>query len=179
VQYSVGGGLSVTATLSNNTPQTHTGNFIFDSETFTFLAGVGAPSNFLTPSLSLTAGPFSGPPVTLVPGQLPVLFSLSAPLASPVQAVVSGLNAYIGVGTFQALVDTNTLDHFEGTPPLDGSITTSDVTPEINIEYDFTTTTNTPPPVPEPTSLGLLVVGLAGLGAVRRRKIPNPPCSGG
>jgi hypothetical protein len=117
VQYSVGGGLSVTATLSNNTPQTHTGNFIFDSETFTFLAGVGAPSNFLTPSLSLTAGPFSGPPVTLVPGQLPVLFSLSAPLASPVQAVVSGLNAYIGVGTFQALVDTNTLDHFEGTPP--------------------------------------------------------------
>lgn len=53
------------------------------------------------------------------------------------------------------------------------------MTPEINIEYDFTTTTNTPPPVPEPTSLGLLVVGLAGLGAVRRRKIPNPPCSGG
>ncbi|MSP01734.1 MAG: VPLPA-CTERM sorting domain-containing protein [Acetobacteraceae bacterium] len=70
------------------------------------------------------------------------------------------------------MVSTKVLTSFIGGG---GNITVNVTTlasPRIDITYNFSNTQPPPPPspTPEPASLALLGVGLAGLGAIRRRR---------
>jgi len=132
----------------------------------------GAPSNFISPAINKN-GFGSGPSITLAPGAS-VPYSYTASITSGLVNVAGSLAGFIGPGTFSALV-TAALGSggFLSTPAgnFAGSVTTS-ATPTIQLTYLFTTAQPPPPPspTPEPASLALLGVGLAGLGAVRRRR---------
>ena len=132
----------------------------------------GAPSNFISPAISKKQNVF-GPTITLAAGAS-VPYSYTGSISSGLVNVSGSLAGFIGPGTFSALVTailgsggfiSNPAGNFQG------SVTTS-ASPTIQLTYLFDTAQPPPPPspTPEPASLALLGVGLAGLGAVRRRR---------
>jgi hypothetical protein len=168
VTYSVGGTINVVGTLSNTGAGTATGQFSVTKDNFTFAGGT--PSSFLNPTI-LNVGPgFSSPTVTLNPGQASK-FSISNPFNSG--NVLPGPAGYTNTGTFNALVNTTTKGGAISHPSDFSSTQTSNQTAFVTIIYNYALPSPPPPPpspTPEPASLALLGVGLAGIGAIRRRR---------
>jgi hypothetical protein len=168
VTYSVGGVIAIVGTLSNTGSGTATGNFLVSKDNFTFAGGV--PSSFIVPTLTKVGSLFGSPTVTLTPGQK-ATFSISNPFASA--NFTPGPAGYTGTGQFDAVVNTATKGGATSHPSDFSSTQTSMETAYVTITYNYTTPPPPPPPpspTPEPASLALLGVGLAGLGAIRRRR---------
>jgi hypothetical protein len=144
----------------------------FSPATLAASNSTGAPSNFISPSIVKKTTLF-GPQITLAAGAS-TPYSYTADITSGLKTVSGSLTGFIGPGTFSALV-TAALGNggFISNPAgnFAGNVTTS-AAPTIQLTYNFTTSQPPPPPspTPEPASLALLGVGLAGLGAVRRRR---------
>jgi hypothetical protein len=169
VTYSFGDMVKVTGTLTNSGSGTAVGSFAVNINTYTFAGGT--PSSFLNPTQSGTAGTFHSALVTLTPGQK-TPFSTTKMFAS---GSFNGTppSQYANTGQFDALVNTLTQGGASSTP---ANFTASEATVEtafVTITYNYTTPPPPPPPpspTPEPASMALLGVGLAGLGAIRRRR---------
>jgi hypothetical protein len=169
VTYTFGDNIKVSGTLTNSGSGTAAGQFSLTTNTYTFSGGT--PSSFLVPTQSGTAGSFNSAHVTLTPGQktpfsTSKLFTSGSFLPTPV-------GAYANTGQFAALVSTTTTGGATSSP---ANFTASEATVEtafLTITYNYTTPPPPPPPpspTPEPASMALLGVGLAGLGAIRRRR---------
>jgi hypothetical protein len=174
VSYTPGGNTTVQGTLTNSGTGTAHGSFLVGKDQFTFAGG--NPSDFLVPTLIKFPGfngGFSSGTVTLAPGETSP-FNKSQPFtAGPFSGTpVAG---YIGPAgsQFTALVTTSTSGGATSTPAAFTANATINESAFITITYNFTTPPPPPPPpspTPEPASLALLGVGLAGLGAIRRRR---------
>ncbi len=176
VTYSPGGNTHVQGTLTNSGSGPSTGSFVVTRDQFTFSGGAGAPSNFLSPSFiqfpGLTGG-FTSGQVSLAQG-VKSPFSKSNPfVAGPFAgSPVLGYKS-VGPSTFTALVTSSTAGGATSNPAAFTANGTVNETAFITITYAYTTPPPPPPPpspTPEPASLALLGAGLAGLGAIRRRR---------
>jgi hypothetical protein len=165
VTYSVGGTISVFGTLTNSGAGTASGFFNVSKDNFTFAGGV--PSSFLVPTFQHTGLPFASSTVTLAPGQK-APFSISSPFTSA--NFTPSPAGYSGLGTFNAIVNTTTKGGASSSPADFTASQTSLETAFVTITYTYATPPPPPSPTPEPASLALLGVGLAGLGAIRRRR---------
>jgi PEP-CTERM motif len=168
VTYSFGDMVSVNGTLVNSGSGTAVGNFAVSINTYTFSGGT--PTNFLVPTVSGTAGTFHSALVTLTPGQKTPfatnkLFTSTTFTGSPV-------SGYANTGQFDAIVSTTTFGGASSTPSDFTAIEATVETAFLTITYTYSTPAPPPPPspTPEPASMALLGVGLAGLGAIRRRR---------
>jgi hypothetical protein len=169
VTYSFGDMVHVSGTLTNSGSGTATGSFAVSINQYTFAGGT--PSSFLSPTQTGSAGTFHSALVTLTPGQK-TPFSTTKTFTS---GTFNGTppSQYANTGQFDALVNTLTQGGASSTP---ANFTASEATVEtafVTITYNYTTPPPPPPPpspTPEPASMALLGVGLAGLGAIRRRR---------
>ncbi len=172
VRYSGGGNVNVSGTLTNSGSGVAAGQFNLNIDKLT-LSG-GTPSNFLVPPLTFSQ-PASSTHTTLVPGAS-APFLITNPVSSSVVSV-SPLAGYIGPtgspGLLHALATSLTSGGASSTPAAFTATQTINETAFVTITYNFTTPPPPPPPpspTPEPASMALLGVGLAGLGAIRRRR---------
>jgi PEP-CTERM motif len=159
------GSVTNTDTVSFNL---HLANFF----TLTASNGSGAPSNFLSPAISQTQAVI-GPTISMAAGAT-TAYAFGGALGPASRTVSGSLAGFIGPGTFSALISAILGSTAIITNPggnASASITTT-ASPTIQLTYTFTTAQPPPPPspTPEPASLALLGAGLAGLGAVRRRR---------
>jgi hypothetical protein len=172
VKYQIDGTISNHGTLTNAGAQTSNGRQNA-SMTLTMSPGGGAPSNFMVPTLKLTNTGHSSF-TTLAPGA-------SAPFAFSKQLGPSGLvnvssflSQYTQPGNTGATFAAMALSTSHGGPtssPLTFVATgTIAETAQVTIDYTYALPPPPPAPTPEPASLALLGAGLAGLGAVRRRR---------
>ncbi len=172
-------GISATASIKNSGGTDATSVFITQESliTTTASAAVGATtvtggSNGGDSNLSFTGLANPGVSVgTIAAGATVNGINLSGNFAASPTMSFSGIDPNLealGGGTFGITFATGeytTLGSSGGN--LSASVATSD---NINMSVQYTYTNPPPPPVPEPASLALLGAGLAGLGAVRRRR---------
>jgi hypothetical protein len=165
VSYFFGDTIHAQGTLTNSGSGVASGDFFISQNTFTFSGGV--PSSFLVPTQTGTAGTFGSPVVTLAVGAKQAFSTSKAFTSSTFTPPVTG---YSGNGTFNALVNTSTFGGAVSNPAAFTAAATISETAFVTITYTYVTPPPPPSPTPEPASLALLGAGLAGLGAIRRRR---------
>jgi hypothetical protein len=172
VHFSVSEILTGIGSVTNTDTVSVFGSFS-SATTLTAMNGVGAPTNFLTATGFSHSTSVTGPQITLAAGASSN-YSYSAFVNSGLKSVSGSLAGFIGSGTFSALVSAVMgSGGFRSTPSGNfvGGVATSAM-PTIQLTYAYTTAQPPPPPspTPEPASMALLGAGLAGLGAIRRRR---------
>jgi len=173
VSYLGGGNLSSHGTLSNTGSSSAAGR---DIVTMNLTLSGGTPSNFIVPSISLSAIGQSTK-TTLAPGSS-TPYTLSKALGpSSLVPLSSSLSGYIGPsgggGLIHALATSTSSGGASASPATFSASQNILETAFVTITYNYTTPPPPPPPpspTPEPASMALLGVGLAGLGAIRRRR---------
>jgi len=170
VKFSFSGNFIATATVTN-TGSISASKTLGWNTTILYNPGPGAPANFLTPSLTVTGG--LSFPISLTPGQT-LNFTISGPTTTAILGpITTGLNDYIGPGTFVAVAVGQTLTSTSGSNSIDSALGLS-VGAEIDVTYDFMTTgaagwgaDGTATPIP--AALPLFATGLGAFGLLARR----------
>ena len=150
--------------MNNGSPGSVASFTVTFPETFTFAAGAGAPSNFLSSNQQLSS--VLGFTNVNVAAQTSTSLSGSVSVTSLPLVITTGLAQYIGAGTFQTLLSTLTGTTINGGGGLITVNSANTVSGQVNVVYHFNNAVLVS--TPEPASIFLLMSGLTGLGALRR-----------
>jgi PEP-CTERM motif len=159
VTVTMNGSISATGSLTNgSSTQSATGGYSFTHANMTFAGGT--PSNFLSPTVT-SINSAATTSITLA-ANASQAFSLSKQVGPKTQNDFTG--GFTGTGVFDALVTSKTTGGAFATPAVFSATASTNATATVTVVYTYAQAT------PEPASLALLGVGLAGVGAIRRRR---------
>ena len=166
VKYTLSGSVS---SAGNLTALANATSFSFSTvERFTFTAGVGAPSNFLAaPAVLLGSTPTSV--FSNIASGVVIPYTGSATLGPSTTTITSLLAQWTGPGSFGADFTTKTKQTVSIGGGNANQAVSSTALGALTLTYSYTTAATTTS-VPEPAGMAIIGVGLAGLGAIRRRR---------
>ena len=163
VAFSFGGTASASGTLTNKAPSTQTFSFL-ETETLSFVGGAGSP---FVGSATASGDLLSIGPITVAAGASVTVNGSLSLISSTFNTTT--VASYIGAGTFQILSSSLTNESFNGGGGNIQQALATSATPTGTLTYTFQTA-QAVSPVPEPETYALMLVGLAALSCIGRRR---------